>query len=191
MIIPHNFRPTTLKLRWASNFAKLPQNSRNISRKLLNYHLWLRLTVTLTIFGFLTIVIAKSHYQTSLEQPMPIKPLTSKSASANSHVIYASRLINEFNQSQNPQKLNLAREELEMALTVSPKNTYAQKQLLIVNKLETPNIQEEIAKTIEILKIRPDYSTAWLRLSILYDQLGENNLAKEAKEKALKLNSNQ
>ena len=168
----------------------LPHNLRNISRKLLNYHLWLRLTATFTIFGFLTIVITKSHYQTSLKQPISTKPLTSKSVNTNSHVIYASRLINEFRKSQNPQNLNLAREELKIALTVSPKNTYALKQLLIVNKLETPNIQEEIAKTIEILKIRPDYSTAWLRLSILYDQLGENNLAKEAKEKALKLNSN-
>ena len=169
---------------------KFPHIFRNISRKLLNYHLWLRPAVTFTIFGFLTILITKSHYQTSLEQSMSIKPLTSKSVSANSHVIYASRLINEFNQSQNPQKLNLAREKLQIALIINPKNSYAQKQLLIVNKLETPNIQEEIAKTQEILKIRPDYSAAWLRLSILYDQLGENDLAKEAKEKALKLNSN-
>ena len=169
----------------------LPHNLRNISRKLLNYHLWLRIAIIFTIFGFLTIVIAKSHYQTSLEQPILTKPLTGKSVNANSHVIYASRLINEFRKSQNPQNLNLAREELEIALTVSPKNTYAQKQLLIVNKLETPNIQEEIAKTQEILKTRPDYSAAWLRLSILYDQLGEKDLAKVAKEKALKLNSNQ
>ena len=170
---------------------KFPQNSRNISRKFLNYDLWLRSAATLTILGFLTIVIAKSHYQTSPEQPISKKPLADNSVSANSHVIYASRLINEFNKSQNPQKLNLAREELQMALIVSPQNTYAQKQLLIVNKLGTPNIQEEIAKTIEILKIRPDYSAAWLRLSVLYDQLGENDLEKEEKEKALKLNSNQ
>src|SRR3989344_4036768 len=169
---------------------KLPQNSRNISRKLLNYHLWLRLTATFIIFGLLTIVITKSHYQTSPEQSKLTKPLTRKSASANSHVIYASRLINEFNQSQNPQKLNLAREELQIALTVSPKNTYALKQLLIVNKLETPNTQKEIAKTQEILKTRPDYSAAWLRLSILYDQLGEKDLAKEAKDNAIKFNSN-
>src|SRR3989344_8095143 len=188
MIIPHNFRPTTLKLRWASNFAKLPQNSRNISRKFLNYHLWLRLTATFIIFGLLTIIITKSHYQTSPEQSKLTKPLTRKSASANPHVIYASRLINEFNQSQNPQKLNLAREELQIALIINPKNSFAQKQLLTVNKLETPNIQEEISKTQEILKNRPDYSAAWLRLSVLYDQLGENNLAREAKENAQKLN---
>ena len=169
---------------------KFPQNSRNISRNIANYQLWLRSAAILTIFVLLTIVIAKSHYQTSLEQPILTKPLTGKSVNANSHVIYASRLINEFNQSQNPQKLNLAREKLQIALIINPKNSYAQKQLLIVNKLETPNIQEEIAKTQEILKIRPDYSAAWLRLSILYDQLGENDLAKEAKEKALKLNSN-
>jgi len=188
MDLPHNLLPTTLKLRWTSNFAKFPQNSRNISRKLLNYHLWLRSVATLTIFGLLTIVIAKSHYQTSLEQPILTKPLTGKSVNANSHVIYASRLINEFNQSQNPQKLNLAREELQTALIINPKNSFAQKQLLTVNKLETPNIQEEISKTQEILKIRPDYSAAWLRLSVLYDQLGENNLAREAKENAQKLN---
>jgi len=190
MIIPHNFRPTTLKLRWASNFAKLPQNSRNISRNIANYRLWLRIVVIFTIFGFLTIVIAKSYYQTSLKQAISTKPLTSKSVNTNSHVIYASRLINEFRKSQNPQNLNLAREELKIALTVSPKNTYALKQLLIVNKLETPNIQKEIAKTQEILKTRPDYSAAWLRLSILYDQLGEKDLAKEAKDNAIKFNSN-
>lgn len=180
---PHNSRNisrTNLPLRlWVLFEHGSKSDSGGQARNFRNYYFFLiRLATLGIILAVLVSIVSKSNYQT----------LPAQTKEAN-YLISADKLINEFKQSQNSQKLNLARYELEAALAFDPQNTFAQKQLLSVNKLAIPNIQEEIAKTQEILKARPDYSAAWLRLSILYDQLGEKELAKVAKEKALKLNS--
>lgn len=47
---------------------------------------------------------------------------------------------------------------------------------------------EEIERLVKVLGERPDYAAAWLRLSILYEQIGESDLALEAREKARDLN---
>lgn len=48
-------------------------------------------------------------------------------------------------------------------------------------------IDEEIKKTQEVIRLRPDYAGAWVRLSVLYEQIGEFELATQAKEIANKL----
>ncbi|MBI3283082.1 hypothetical protein HYZ70_03345 [Candidatus Curtissbacteria bacterium] len=48
-------------------------------------------------------------------------------------------------------------------------------------------LASEIAKTLEVIENRPDYAGAWVRLSILYELLGEEELAKEALGTAKKL----
>ncbi|MDP2632935.1 MAG: hypothetical protein Q8P25_04425 [Candidatus Curtissbacteria bacterium] len=48
-------------------------------------------------------------------------------------------------------------------------------------------INEEIKRTKAVLTARPDYVAAWLRLSVLYEQIGENSLAEEARERARSL----
>lgn len=46
---------------------------------------------------------------------------------------------------------------------------------------------EEIERLVKVLGERPDYAAAWLRLSILYEQLGDNYKATEARITAKKL----
>ena len=50
--------------------------------------------------------------------------------------------------------------------------------------------QGEISRLLSVIEQRPDYAAAWLRLSVLYDQLGENDLAQQARETARRLNPN-
>lgn len=46
----------------------------------------------------------------------------------------------------------------------------------------------EIERTRRILETRPDYAAAWLRLAVLYEQIGELQLAGEARDYAGRLN---
>lgn len=55
----------------------------------------------------------------------------------------------------------------------------------MVNRQE---IEDEIKKTQAVLTARPDYVAAWIRLSVLYEQIGESDLAEEARERAKNLN---
>lgn len=50
------------------------------------------------------------------------------------------------------------------------------------------SVIEEVKRTQEVLKARPDYVAAWTRLSVLYEQIGESGLAEEARERARSLN---
>ena len=47
---------------------------------------------------------------------------------------------------------------------------------------------EEINKTIKVIEERPDYAGAWVRLSVLYNQVGETMLSEKALENAKRLN---
>lgn len=49
-------------------------------------------------------------------------------------------------------------------------------------------IKADIEKTLKVLNERPDYAIAWLRLSVLYGQIGDNKQADVARENARKLN---
>jgi hypothetical protein len=46
----------------------------------------------------------------------------------------------------------------------------------------------EIEKTLKVIGDRPDYAGAWVRLSILYEEIGEMELAKTSYETAKELN---
>lgn len=48
--------------------------------------------------------------------------------------------------------------------------------------------QGEISRLLNVIEQRPDYAAAWLRLSVLYEQLGENDLAEQARGRARRLN---
>ena len=48
-------------------------------------------------------------------------------------------------------------------------------------------VVEEINRTIKVVEARPDYAGAWLRLSVLYEQLGDIELSKRALENAKQL----
>lgn len=49
-------------------------------------------------------------------------------------------------------------------------------------------LNDEIEKTLKVVQERPDYAGAWVRLSVLYDQVGEVDKSKSALETALRLN---
>jgi len=51
-------------------------------------------------------------------------------------------------------------------------------------------IKSEIDKTLKVINERPDYAGAWIKLSVLYEQIGEMELARKASEAAQKLNPN-
>lgn len=48
-------------------------------------------------------------------------------------------------------------------------------------------IDAEIKKTRDVIYARPDYAGAWLRLSVLYEGLGESDLAEQSRETAKNL----
>ena len=50
------------------------------------------------------------------------------------------------------------------------------------------DVWQEIEKTRAIIEKRPDYAAAWLRLAVLYEQIGELQLAGEARDYAGRLN---
>lgn len=49
------------------------------------------------------------------------------------------------------------------------------------------DVWREIEKTRAIIERRPDYAAAWLRLAVLYEQVGENELASIAREQVNRL----
>lgn len=55
---------------------------------------------------------------------------------------------------------------------------------------DSTKLREEIDRTKKILIVRPDYLDAWIKLSILYEQLGDIESSQEAKNKAVSLNPN-
>ncbi|MBI2012525.1 hypothetical protein HYS90_01195 [Candidatus Curtissbacteria bacterium] len=77
-------------------------------------------------------------------------------------------------------------EKLKAFLEVDPTNPYA---LRLARTLKVDNryeIDQQIPKTLEVLEERPDYAAAWLRLSMLYKQKGEDSLAEDALREAKK-----
>ncbi|MCR4324688.1 MAG: hypothetical protein NUV69_03290 [Candidatus Curtissbacteria bacterium] len=46
----------------------------------------------------------------------------------------------------------------------------------------------EIEKTLDIVSARPDYSQAWLRLSVLYERVGDMDSSKRALDESKRLN---
>lgn len=55
---------------------------------------------------------------------------------------------------------------------------------------DSTKLREEIDRTKKILTLRPDYLDAWIKLSILYEQLGDLQSSLEAKSEAISLNPN-
>ena len=49
-------------------------------------------------------------------------------------------------------------------------------------------LQNEIEKTVKVTQNRPDYAGAWLRLSVLYEEMGDNEKANAARATAQRLN---
>lgn len=57
-----------------------------------------------------------------------------------------------------------------------------------VSNINRDEVNLEIDNTLSVIKARPDYAGAWIRLSVLYEQIGQSDLAKKAMEAAKRLN---
>lgn len=57
-----------------------------------------------------------------------------------------------------------------------------------INREENEFLKREIERTIKVTQERPDYAGAWLRLSILYERIGETDKANEARITAQRFN---
>lgn len=49
-------------------------------------------------------------------------------------------------------------------------------------------VSMEIEKTLKVVEMQPDYAAAWTRLSVLYEQMGDSENAKLARDNADRLN---
>lgn len=83
---------------------------------------------------------------------------------------------------------DLAGFEVNEALSQDSQNIYLLELYKKVNLGNKKQIEQELALTKRVLETRPDYAGAWMRLAIIYDQLGEDELAIEARNRARKLN---
>jgi len=57
-----------------------------------------------------------------------------------------------------------------------------------VKAQEAEYLKDEIDKTRKVIAKQPGYADAWVKLSVLYEQIGETELSKRAMETAKKLN---
>ena len=53
-----------------------------------------------------------------------------------------------------------------------------------ISSVDRGELEAEIRKTKEVIVARPDYAGAWMRLSVLYKEIGEYDLAAQAEKTA-------
>lgn len=98
------------------------------------------------------------------------------------HFRKALTLFDSFKKNGDEREIKQAKEEVTLALTLNSKNRNAFALLKRLDREDSPEIVQDIQSTLEVLKKRPDYSSAWLRLAILYDEIGDMEKAKDARE---------
>jgi len=159
---------------------KFPHNLRNIYRIIV---------VTTIIIGFtmLTVRIGDMHLQ---EKTLGTKTKSnSNRSSANQYLISAIEHKNNYQNRADKKEFDAAKDSILSSLEVDPENPFAIRLLQELNTQDIKQTEEEIQKIIKILEVRPDYAAAWISLGLLYEQIGEDDLAKNAKERAKALNS--
>jgi len=158
---------------------KLSLNSRIFSRKYLNFFFFVKsliLFVIVVAFGLLIYSGDGIRYKNTLG---------SKNTSKLDK-IYLQEGIRLYELG----RFEESKRNIEAALEINPLNVEVIDvyQRFIESDLE--NLDAEIVKTKEVLSKRPDYATAWLKLSILYKQIGENEMSETARVEAIRLNPN-
>lgn len=150
---------------------KLAHNSGYISRAIGG------LVITLTFFG--------SLLRTQYHPWLPVNELSVLGGKAKSEIDTGELLLSAAND-VSKEKYKLAEEKLSTVLTFDPDNVYAREILSRVNS-HFGEIEEQITKTLAVLKNQPDWQAAWIKLADLYEKVGEDELSTEAKEKAKRL----
>ena len=83
--------------------------------------------------------------------------------------------------------IDVAREELLEVLAVDPDNMYARNLLDSLRLENKGEVEGEIVKVKAILAAQPGYRAAWEKLANLYLEIGDLQLASEARQKASSL----
>jgi|SRR3989344_6051807 len=168
---------------------ELPHNSRKISRNLSFSALIRILAVILIAVLFVYLFYSQSGKQLEkvdvLEKNVSLNP-----SDFNKRLQLALAYEEEFIKINNYQFLHNAQEEAKVALELNPSNLYAAKVLFRLNEKDSTELQSEILTINSILRKRPDYQAAWLKLATLYEKIGDYKSAQEAREKAKLLNQN-
>lgn len=94
----------------------------------------------------------------------------------------------EFKKTSNLQVLEKALEEARVARQLNGQNLNAQRLLGRLNAANSAEIKKEIQDVVAVVKARPDYQAAWLKLAALYEKLGDEVNASNARSRAKLLN---
>ena len=121
----------------------------------------------------------------ALEKAVSLKP-----SDFNKRLRLALSYEEEFKKTSNLQNLEKALEEAKVAQQLDPQNLNAQRLILRLNKENSAEIKKEIQQVATIVKNRPDYQAAWLKLATLYEKLGNEKGADDARNRAKLLNGN-
>lgn len=85
-------------------------------------------------------------------------------------------------------RYNIAENNLAVVLQFDPYNVYAARMIEDV-RLKKVDLNAQINEMLDVVRKQPGWEAAWLRLALLYEQVGETELAKEAKVSAHHLNA--
>ena len=121
----------------------------------------------------------------ALEKAVSLKP-----SDFNKRLRLALSYEEEFKKTSNLQILEKALEEARVAQQLNGQNLNAQRLILRLNKENSAEIKKEIQQVATIVKNRPDYQAAWLKLATLYEKLGNEKGADDARNRAKLLNGN-
>ena len=96
------------------------------------------------------------------------------------YLIEATAATEEYLQYGSRADLKKAISSLEASLEMEGSNPYAVRLLAELEGQNDSQLSAQIEKVKNILTIRPDYAAAWLRLSLLYRDEGNNQMADSA-----------
>ncbi len=167
-----------------------PHIFRIISRRSGRANLFIRIVVVFVIiFALVSVLRITTGLSLNAENPNKYSRVgRNRSSVAGSHLRLALNYTSNYLASQSESDAKEAQKEIEAALESDPRNGYALRLLKYFQKIPEEDLDQEIVKTQEILKQRPDYAAAWLRLALLYQKIDAEKQADEALKKARQLN---
>lgn len=177
MKFPQPFRSSTHS---GLRHLQFPQISRNISRKIFDSNLLensLKFIFTFLILMF-AISVIWTMQSTNTQGPLYV---IQKVSQDKVHLRKALLLLELGDD-------DFARTEIEEGLALNPQNIFLLDLYKKVSLGDTEKIERELEVTKRVLETRPDYAGAWIRLALIYEQLGNAKLADEARSRARRLN---
>ena len=162
---------------------KLTHNLRNISRiKASGEKIAKAIVIGLIFAG---IAFFQTNYQPIFDND-PLERKKVLSADANLYLRDAVDYFEKYLGENEEGEQERAIEKLKAFLEIDPDNPYALRLIRTLKVDDEYEIDQQISKTLEVLGERPDYAAAWLRLSMLYKQKGEDSQAQDALREAKK-----